>query len=62
MKIAQFLQEVKLELSRVEWPTYGEFVGSLIVAFVVILFFALFLGVSDKVLAAIMKQIFIYGS
>ena len=58
--VTQFLQEVKVELSRVEWPTFPEFVGSVIVVFIVVLAFALFLGVVDKAISWAIKNIFIY--
>ena len=57
----QFLKEVKIELSRVEWPTWNEFVGATIVVLVVVLFFALFLGAIDRILSLLIKQIFTYS-
>ena len=43
--IVTFVQEVKVELAKVVWPTKDEFVGATIVALIVILAFALFLGI-----------------
>ncbi len=60
--ISQFLQEVRVELSRVEWPSRTEFIGSAIVVLLVVIAFAIFLGVADKVISAIVKQIFEYSS
>lgn len=58
----QFLQEVKLELSRVEWPSFQEFVGSALVALVVVIAFAIFLGTADKLISVIAKYILTYSS
>jgi preprotein translocase subunit SecE len=58
---AQFLKEVRTELSRVEWPTWNEFVGATIVVLMVVLFFALFLGSVDRILSLLIKQIFTYS-
>ena len=43
--IGMFLQEVKVELSKIVWPTREEFIGATIVALIVILAFTLFLSV-----------------
>ena len=47
--IGIFLQEVKVELSKIVWPTREEFVGATIVALIVILAFTLFLSVVNYV-------------
>ena len=47
--IPQFLKEVKIELSRVEWPKRDDFIGATIVTLVLVLFFTIFLGAVDKV-------------
>ncbi|MBP6869500.1 preprotein translocase subunit SecE [Candidatus Babeliales bacterium] len=47
--IGMFLQEVKVELSKIVWPTREEFVGATIVALIVILAFTLFLSVVNYV-------------
>ena len=59
--VGTFFKEVKVELSKIVWPTRDEFVGATIVALVVILAFTLFLGVvnylfrigAQKILAAL---------
>jgi len=61
-QLSQFLREVKLELSRVEWPSFNEFLGSVIVAFIVIILSSLFLGVVDKLISVLAKYVFIYSS
>lgn len=60
--IVQFLQGVRAELSKVEWPKFHEFVGSTIVVLVLVLFFAVYLGVIDLGLSRLAKYIFtLYG-
>jgi preprotein translocase subunit SecE len=43
--IGMFFKEVKVELSKIVWPTREEFIGATIVALIVILAFTLFLSV-----------------
>lgn len=60
--IVQFLQGVRAELSKVEWPTFDEFVGSTLVVLVLVLFFAIYLGIVDLGLSKLAKYIFtLYG-
>lgn len=47
-QVTQFLKEVKVELSRVEWPKRKEFIGATIVTLILVLFFTIFLGIVDK--------------
>ena len=60
--VSQFLHEVRVELSRVEWPSRAEFIGAAIVVLLVVVAFAIFLGVTDKAISAIIKQVFEYSS
>ena len=46
-KIAEFFQEVKLELKKVVFPTKKEVIGSTWVVITTVLIAALFLGVVD---------------
>jgi preprotein translocase SecE subunit len=57
----QFLGEVKSELSRVEWPTFQEFVGSTVVTLFLIFLFAVFFGFVDRSVAFGAKQILSYS-
>ena len=45
--IGTFFKEVKIELSKIVWPSREEFIGATVVALIVILAFTLFLGVID---------------
>ena len=59
--IGMFFKEVKVELSKIVWPTREEFIGATIVALIVILAFTLFLSAinylfrigAQKILAAL---------
>lgn len=63
--VGTFLKEVKVELSKIVWPTWNEFVGATIVALIVILAFTLFLSVinylfhvgAQKVLSALVFNV-----
>lgn len=60
--VMQFMHEVKVELSKVEWPTFREFVGAAVVVFIVVLAFAIFLGAVDRTISWLIKNIFIYSA
>ena len=63
--IGMFFKEVKVELSKIVWPTREEFIGATIVALIVILAFTLFLSVinyvfhvgAQKILAALVFNV-----
>jgi len=63
--VGTFFKEVKVELSKIVWPTREEFIGATIVALIVILAFTLFLSVinylfhvgAQKILAALVFNI-----
>lgn len=56
--VVQFLQGVRAELSKVEWPNFHEFVGSTLVVLVLVLFFAIYLGIVDLGLSKLAKYVF----
>ena len=60
--ITQFFHEVRIELSKVEWPTLQEFFGAAIIVLIVVIAFAIFLGVVDRTISWLVKQIFVYSS
>lgn len=60
--ITEFLGQVKTELLKIEWPSFDEFIGSTIITLIIVVFFALFIGGVDRVLAFLAKQIFTYSS
>ena len=60
-KISKFLKEVVAELSKVTWPSKDEIIGSTIVTVVVSCIVAIFIGIVDQMLTAIIKVIFDSG-
>ncbi|MCL5436713.1 MAG: preprotein translocase subunit SecE [Candidatus Dependentiae bacterium] len=57
----RFLSEVRVELARIEWPKFHEFVGATLVVLVVVLFFAVYLGAVDRIITTIAKYVFSRG-
>ena len=48
-KVMRFIKEVRVEMSRVTWPSYEELKSSTIVVILVSLAFALFIFVVDNI-------------
>jgi len=46
--VTQFVKEVHVELSKVTWPKFNEFIGATIVVLVLVTFFSIYLGLIDK--------------
>jgi len=57
-KIAEFFEEVKLELKKVVFPTKKEVIGSTWVVIITVLIAAFFLGLVDTVLGKLMTLTF----
>jgi preprotein translocase subunit SecE len=57
-KIKKYLKETAGELRKMTWPTKQELIGSTVVVIVVSLVVAVFIGIVDRVLAAIVRVIF----
>lgn len=61
--VVQFLQEVRIELSKVIWPKPDEFFGATLVVLLLVTAFAIYLGVVDFALTQLTSYIFkLYGS
>ena len=58
---AQFVQEVRQEVSKVTWPTRKETTVSTAMVFVMVILASLFFFVVDEVLAVAMRMIFGFG-
>ena len=56
-KTKDFLEEVKLELGKVTWPTRKETIATTWVVVVIIVLISLYLGACDVVLAKLMRLI-----
>jgi len=57
-KIAEFIEEVKLELKKVVFPTRKEVIGSTWVVIITVLISAFFLGIVDLGLGRLMTLAF----
>ena len=53
----QFLREVKVELSKVTWPSRKETVGTTAVVLVFVFILAIFLGAADFILTSLVQLI-----
>ncbi len=54
----QFLADVNREFSRVVWPTKADLIGATVVVLVLVVFFAIYLGLVDFVFARLAARIF----
>jgi preprotein translocase subunit SecE len=57
-EVVHFLQEVRLELGKVEWPGLKEFLGATLVVLVLVILFAIYLGAIDFALSRLAGYIF----
>ena len=56
-KIALFFKDIKIEMSKVSWPTKDELVGSTAVVLVSLAILSVFIGICDLVLSKIVNVI-----
>jgi preprotein translocase subunit SecE len=56
--VLQFVHEVRIELSKVIWPKWDEFIGSTIVVLLLMVAFAIYLGAVDLMITRLFKYIF----
>ncbi len=61
-EVLQFFNEVKVELTKVVWPKFDEWVGSTVIVLVLVAAFALYLYFVDSALALLVHRIFEYYS
>lgn len=57
-KISKFLKDVKVEMSKVSWPSRGQLKGQTIIVIFVSLFFALFIFAVDHLLSRVISLIY----
>jgi preprotein translocase subunit SecE len=53
----QFVKQVKAEIKKVTWPTRKETVISTIMVFIMVIFAAIFLFMTDQIVATIIQWI-----
>ncbi len=56
----RFLNEVKVELGKVTWPKKDELIGSTIIVFILVIFFAIVLGTMDFGFSMLVTRLFEY--
>lgn len=56
-KLAGFFKDVKLEMSKVSWPTKNELIGSTIIVIISLAILSVFIGACDIVLSKIINII-----
>ncbi|MBP7055476.1 MAG: preprotein translocase subunit SecE [Candidatus Omnitrophica bacterium] len=56
-KVANFFKEIKLEMSKVAWPTRQELIGSTAVVLISLAILSVFIGVCDVVLSTVVNII-----
>jgi len=54
-KIQQFIDDVKLEMGKVSWPTHSELVSSTMIVVVVSIIFTLFIFFSDLIISNVIQ-------
>ncbi len=58
--IVQFLSQVRVELAKVVWPKFDDWIGSTIVVLVLIALFSIYLFFIDSMFSWLMKQVLAY--
>ena len=56
-KVAGFFNDIKLEMSKVSWPTKDELIGSTIIVMVSLAILSIFIGICDLFLSKIVNII-----
>jgi preprotein translocase subunit SecE len=56
-RIQRFLREVKVEMSKVSWPTFEELKSSTKVVIVAVILITIFIGVVDRILGFVIGQL-----
>ena len=56
--VIRFFSEVKLELSKVVWPSFDEMVGSVIIVLLLVSAFSVYLGAIDLVFYRMAERVF----
>ena len=54
-KIQQFIDDVKLEMGKVSWPSHNELVSSTTIVVVVSIIFTLFIFFSDLIISNVIQ-------
>jgi preprotein translocase subunit SecE len=60
--VGQFLEQVRVEMTKVTWPKWDELVGSTIVVLILVIAFSLYLTFVDVVLTKAASWVFLHYS
>lgn len=58
--IVAFLSQVRVELSKVVWPKFDDWVGSTIVVLILVVLFSIYLFLIDSMFSQLARWIFTY--
>lgn len=58
--VVQFLSQVRVELARVVWPKFDDWIGSTIVVLLLVVFFSMYLFGVDWVISQLAWWVFAY--
>lgn len=56
--LVEYLQGVRFELSKIEWPTFVEFLSATVMALILIVILSIYLGSLDALFQWGAKQVF----
>ncbi len=54
-KVRQFVEEVKVEMGKVSWPTHQELMNSTVIVIVVSIIFTIFIFLSDLIVSRVVE-------
>ena len=54
-KIQKFIEDVKVEMSKVAWPTHKELTNSTMIVIVVSILFTIFIFISDLIVSRVVQ-------
>ncbi len=54
-KIQQFIEDVKIEMAKVSWPTHNELMNSTMIVVVVSILFTIFIFASDVIISKVIQ-------
>lgn len=57
-KITRFFQEIRIEMSKVSWPTRKELKGTTVIVIVITIVLSVFIFLTDKVLEGLLNLIY----
>jgi preprotein translocase subunit SecE len=56
-KVKSFLKDVRVEMTKVNWPTRDQLVSSTGVVIVLVFLFTIFIGIVDRVISTVIERL-----